>query len=53
VANYKLLQRKTVKRRSIKTPSSVHNDKAMKFDKDKQEFSFSVIRQERKKGLRM
>lgn len=37
----------------METPDGVQKDKAVKFDKEKQDFSFSPIRQERKKGLRM
>ncbi len=39
--------------RRMEMPDGVQKDKAVKFDKEKQEFSFSAIRQERKKGLRM
>lgn len=39
--------------RRMETPDGVQKDKAVKFDKEKQDFSFSPIRQERKKGLRM
>lgn len=39
--------------RRMETPDGVQKDKAVKFDKEKQDFSFSAIRQERKKGLRM
>lgn len=39
--------------RRMEMPDRVQKDKAVKFDKEKQEFSFSAIRQERKKGLRM
>ena len=37
----------------METPDGVQKDKAVRFDKEKQDFSFSAIRQERKKGLRM
>ncbi len=37
----------------MEMPDGVQKDKAVKFDKEKQDFSFSAIRQERKKGLRM
>lgn len=39
--------------RRMETPDGVQKDKAVKFDKETQGFSFSPIRQERKKGLRM
>lgn len=39
--------------RRMETPDGVQKDKAVKFDKEKQDFSFSAIRQERKRGLRM
>ena len=39
--------------RRMETPDGVQRDKAVKFDKEKQDFSFSAIRQERKRGLRM
>lgn len=39
--------------RRMEMPDGVQKDKAVKFDKEKQDFSFSAIRQERKKGLRM
>ncbi len=39
--------------RRMETPDGVQKDKAVKFDKQTQGFSFSPIRQERKKGLRM
>ena len=39
--------------RRMETPDGVQKDKAVKFDKEKQDFSFSAIRQERKKGLRI
>ena len=39
--------------RRMEMPDGVQKDKAVKFDKEKQEFSFSAIRQERKRGLRM
>lgn len=35
--------------RRMETPNGVQKDKAVKFDKEKQDFSFSAIRQERKK----
>lgn len=37
----------------MEMPNGVQKDKAVKFDKEKQDFSFSAIRQERKRGLRM
>jgi len=39
--------------KSMEMPDGVQKDKAVRFDKEKQDFSFSAIRQERKKGLRM
>lgn len=39
--------------RRMEMPDGVQKDKAVKFDKEKQDFSFSAIRQERKRGLRM
>ncbi len=39
--------------RRMDMPDGVRKDKAVKFDKETQGFSFSPIRQERKKGLRM
>lgn len=39
--------------RRMETPGGVQKDKAVKFDKEKQDFSFFPIRQERKKGLRV
>lgn len=39
--------------RRMETPDGVQKDKAVKFDKEKQDFSFSAIRQERKRGVRM
>ncbi len=39
--------------RRMETPDGMQKDKAVKFDKEKQEFSFSAIRQEWKRGLRM
>ena len=39
--------------RRMEMPDGVQKDKAVKFDKEKQDFSFSAIRQERKKGLRI
>lgn len=39
--------------RRMETPDGVQKDKTVRFDKGKQDFSFSDIRQERKKGLRM
>lgn len=39
--------------RRMETPDGVQKDKTVKFDKEKQDFSFSAIRQERKRGLRM
>lgn len=35
--------------RRMEMPDGVQKDKAVKFDKEKQDFSFSAIRQERKK----
>lgn len=37
----------------METPDGVQKDKSVKFDKEKQDFSFSPIVQERKKGLKM
>lgn len=37
----------------METPDGVQKDKAVKFNKEKQDFSFSTIQQERKKGLRL
>ena len=37
----------------MEMPDGVQKDKAVKFDKEKQDFSFSAIRQERKRGVRM
>lgn len=39
--------------RRMEMPDGMQKDKAVKFDKEKQEFSFSAIRQEWKRGLRM
>lgn len=39
--------------RRMETPDGVQKDKAVKFDKEKQDFSFSAVRQERKRGLWM
>lgn len=39
--------------RRMETPNGVQKDKTVRFDKEKQDFSFSAIRQERKRGLRM
>lgn len=39
--------------RRMETPDGVQKDRTVRFDKEKQEFSFSAIRQERKRGLRM
>lgn len=39
--------------RRMEMPDGVQKDKAVKFDKEKQDFSFSAIRQERKRGLRI
>ena len=39
--------------RRMETPDGVQKDKTVKFNKEKQDFSFSAIRQERKRGLRM
>ena len=37
----------------METPDGVQKDKAVRFDKETGDFSFSAIRQERKKGLKM
>ena len=37
----------------VETPDGVQKDKAVKFDKETGKFSFSDIRQERKRGLKM
>nr|WP_280216327.1 hypothetical protein [Bacteroides fragilis] len=37
----------------METPDGVQKDKAVRFDKETGDFSFSAIRQERKRGLRM
>ena len=37
----------------METPDGVQNDKAVKFDKETEKFSFSDIRLERKRGLKM
>ena len=37
----------------METPDGVQKDKAVKFDKETGKFSFSDIRQERKRGLKM
>lgn len=37
----------------METPDGTQKDKAVKFDKERWDFSFSPIQQERKKGLRM
>ena len=39
--------------RRMETPDGVQKDKSVRFDKEKQDFSFSDIRQERKKRLRI
>ena len=37
----------------METPDGVQKDKSVKFDKETGKFSFSDIRQERKRGLKM
>lgn len=37
----------------METPDGIQKDKTVKFDKERWDFSFSPIQQERKKGLRM
>ena len=37
----------------VETPDGVQKDKSVKFDKETGKFSFSDIRQERKRGLKM
>lgn len=39
--------------RQMDMPDGIQKDKAVKFDKETQGFSFSAIRQEQKKGMRM
>ena len=44
---------KPLKVKRMETPDGVQKDKAVKFDKETEKFSFSDIRQERKRGLKM
>ena len=44
---------KPLEMKRMETPGGVQKDKAVKFDKETGGFSFSDIRQERKRGLKM